>query len=52
MTDEARFELLYRQHFRAVLRYTLARLEPESAKDATEATFLIAWRRFAEALSG
>jgi RNA polymerase sigma-70 factor (ECF subfamily) len=47
MTDDAaeRFELLYRQHFRAVLRYTLARLEPESAKDATAETFLIAWRR-------
>jgi RNA polymerase sigma-70 factor (ECF subfamily) len=47
MTDDAaeRFELLYRQHFRAVLRYTLARLEPESAKDAAAETFLIAWRR-------
>jgi len=47
MTDDAaeRFELLYRQHFRAVLRYALARLEPESAKDATAETFLIAWRR-------
>jgi RNA polymerase sigma-70 factor (ECF subfamily) len=47
MTDDAaeRFELLYRQHFRAVLRYTLARVEPESAKDATAETFLIAWRR-------
>jgi RNA polymerase sigma-70 factor (ECF subfamily) len=51
MTDDAaedpaeRFEKLYRQHFRAVLRYTLARLEPESAKDATAETFLIAWRR-------
>jgi RNA polymerase sigma-70 factor (ECF subfamily) len=50
MTDDAaeRFELLYRQHFRAVLRYTLARLEPESAKDATAETFLIAWRRLAD----
>src|SRR5215472_829538 len=47
MTDDAaeRFEVLYRQHFRAVLRYTLARVEPESAKDATAETFLIAWRR-------
>lgn len=50
MTDDAaeRFELLYRQHFRAVLQYTLARLEPESAKDATAETFLIAWRRLAD----
>lgn len=47
MTDDAaeRFELLYRRHFRAVLRYTLARVEPETAKDATAETFLIAWRR-------
>src|SRR5215469_5412335 len=47
MTDDAaeRFELLYRRHFRAVLRYTLARVEPEAAKDATAETFLIAWRR-------
>lgn len=47
MTDDAaaRFELLYRQHFRAVLRYALARVEPESAKDVTAETFLIAWRR-------
>ena len=47
MTDDAssRFEALYRQHFRAVLRYALARLEPESARDVTAETFLIAWRR-------
>jgi RNA polymerase sigma-70 factor (ECF subfamily) len=47
MTDDAaeRFELLYRQHRHAVLRYTLARVDPESAKDATAETFLIAWRR-------
>ena len=50
MTDDAaeRFELLYRQHFRAVLRFALARLDPESAKDAVAETFLIAWRRLAE----
>lgn len=50
MTQDAaeRFELLYRQHFRAVLRYTLARVEPETAKDATAETFLIAWRRLAD----
>jgi RNA polymerase sigma-70 factor, ECF subfamily len=50
LTDDAtdRFELLYRQHFRAVLRYALARLEPESAKDAAAETFLIAWRRLPE----
>ncbi len=50
MTDDAaeRFELLYRRHFRAVLRYTLARVEPEAAKDATAETFLIAWRRLSD----
>jgi RNA polymerase sigma factor (sigma-70 family) len=40
-----RFEALYRRHFRAVLGYTLARLEPERAKDAAAETFLVAWRR-------
>jgi DNA-directed RNA polymerase specialized sigma24 family protein len=41
-----RFEGLYRRHFRAVLlRYALARVEPESAKDVTAETFPIAWRR-------
>ncbi|HEV2375050.1 MAG TPA: sigma factor, partial [Streptosporangiaceae bacterium] len=50
MTDDAaeRFELLYRQHRHAVLRYTLARVDPESAKDATAETFLIAWRRLSD----
>lgn len=50
MADDAtrRFELLYRQHFRAVLRYALARVEPECAKDVTAETFLIAWRRLPE----
>lgn len=43
--DSERFELLYRRHFRAVLRYALARLDPERAKGATAETFLIAWRR-------
>jgi RNA polymerase sigma factor (sigma-70 family) len=46
--DADRFELLYRQHFRPVLRYALARLEPERARDATAETFLIAWRRLGE----
>lgn len=47
--DEAeRFELLYRQHFRGVLGYALARLEPERAKDAAAETFLVAWRRLSD----
>jgi RNA polymerase sigma-70 factor (ECF subfamily) len=43
--DQVRFERLYRQHFRPVLRYALVRLDPERAKDAVAETFLIAWRR-------
>jgi RNA polymerase sigma-70 factor (ECF subfamily) len=46
--DAERFEALYRQHFRGVLGYALARLEPERAKDAAAETFLVAWRRLAE----
>jgi RNA polymerase sigma-70 factor (ECF subfamily) len=46
--DQERFERLYREHFRPVLRYALARLEPERAKDAAAETFLIAWRRLEE----
>lgn len=40
-----RFERLYREHFRAILRYTLARTDPETARDVTADTFLVAWRR-------
>ncbi len=46
--DDERFEALYRQHFRGVLGYALARLEPERAKDAAAETFLVAWRRLGE----
>lgn len=46
--DAERFEALYRQHFRGVLGYALARLEPERAKDAAAETFLVAWRRLGE----
>lgn len=50
MSDDAaeRFELLYRRHFRAVLRFALGRVDPESAKDVAAETFLVAWRRFRE----
>jgi RNA polymerase sigma factor (sigma-70 family) len=40
--------LLYRRHFRSVLGYALARLEPERAKDVAAETFLIAWRRLGD----
>jgi RNA polymerase sigma-70 factor, ECF subfamily len=46
--DSARFEVLYREHFRRVLRYALARVGPEQAKDAVADTFVIAWRRLAD----
>jgi RNA polymerase sigma factor (sigma-70 family) len=46
--DSERFEALYRQHFRGVLGYALARLEPERAKDACAETFLVAWRRLGD----
>ena len=46
--DTERFEALYRQHFRGVLGYALARLEPERAKDAAAETFLVLWRRLGE----
>lgn len=42
------FERLFRTHYRAVLSYALARAEPQLAKDAAAATFLVAWRRFRE----
>jgi len=46
--DAERFEALYRQHFRGVLGYALARLEPDRAKDAAAETFPMAWRRLDE----
>lgn len=46
--DPERFELLYRQNFRAVLGYALARLDPERAMDVAAETFLVAWRRFSD----
>jgi hypothetical protein len=39
--EAARFEGLYREYFRGVLGYALARLEPERAKDAVAETFLV-----------
>jgi RNA polymerase sigma factor (sigma-70 family) len=43
--DRERFERLYRENFRAVLRFALARIDPERAKDVAAETFLVAWRR-------
>jgi RNA polymerase sigma factor (sigma-70 family) len=46
--DARRFEELYRQHVRTVLAYALARTTTEMALEATESTFLVAWRRLHE----
>ena len=43
--DRDRFERLYRENFRAVLRFAVARIDPERAKDVAAETFLVAWRR-------
>jgi RNA polymerase sigma-70 factor, ECF subfamily len=43
--DRERFERIYREHFRAVLRFAAFRTDPERAKDVAAETFLVAWRR-------
>jgi RNA polymerase sigma factor (sigma-70 family) len=43
--DRERFERLYRENFRAVLRFAGTRVDPERAKDVAAETFLVAWRR-------
>ena len=46
MTDDReRFERLYRENFRVVLRFAATRIDPERAKDVAAETFLVAWRR-------
>ncbi len=43
--DRERFERIYRENFRAVLRFAALRIDPEPAKDVAAETFLVAWRR-------
>ena len=43
-----RFERLFTDHIDAVLGYALARVDPETAKDAAAETFLVVWRRLDE----
>jgi RNA polymerase sigma factor (sigma-70 family) len=50
-SDLARFRGLYDEHFDAVARYARARADPDTAKDATAQTFLVAWRRRTEFFS-
>lgn len=44
-TSATRFRNLYDQHHRAVLAYFLRRLDSDTAYEATEEVFLVAWRR-------
>jgi RNA polymerase sigma-70 factor (ECF subfamily) len=46
--DRERFERIYRENFRAVLRFAATRIDPERAKDVAAETFLVAWRRLDE----
>lgn len=43
--DRERFERIYRENFRAVLRFAAGRIDPDRAKDVAAETFLVAWRR-------
>ena len=50
---QAQFGRLYREQGRAILRYTLRRVEdPEDAADVVAETFLVAWRRLGEVPNG
>lgn len=44
--DEQRFADVYRRTHAAVLAYTSRRVPEDTAREATDETFLIAWRRF------
>ena len=44
-TTAIRFRNLYDEHHRAVLAYFLRRLDSDSAYEATEDVFLVAWRK-------
>jgi RNA polymerase sigma-70 factor (ECF subfamily) len=44
----ARFEALYRAHYRDLLAYVLRRAAPDMAADLVAETFLVAWRRIDE----
>lgn len=46
--DRERFERIYRENFRAVLRFAAVRIDPERAKDVAAETFLVAWRRLGD----
>lgn len=43
-SDESRFEAVFHDHFDAVLRFALARADPDAAKDVAAETFMVAWQ--------
>ncbi len=48
MSDDERFESLYRQHAGTVLSYARRRTSAAVAEDVVAEVFLVAWRRLAE----
>lgn len=44
-SQSQRFQALYRAHYEQVYMYFKRRTDPESARDGTADTFLVAWRR-------
>lgn len=45
-SEENRFEAVFRDHFDAVLRFALARADPDAARDVAAETFMAAWQAF------
>ncbi|MBE2319659.1 sigma-70 family RNA polymerase sigma factor [Solirubrobacter sp. CPCC 204708] len=45
MSDRARFESLFREHYPAVLRFARRRTDAATAEDVAAETFAVAWRR-------
>jgi RNA polymerase sigma-70 factor (ECF subfamily) len=48
VADRRRFEVIFEEHFDAVLAYAVARADPETAADAAAEAFVVAWRRRGE----
>jgi RNA polymerase sigma-70 factor (ECF subfamily) len=46
--QEARYRLLYEQHYGAVLAYARRRVAASDAEEAAAETFCVAWRRFSD----
>ena len=48
MDDQARFDVMYREHGGAVRRYVRRRWDAQSADDVVADVFVVAWRRLEE----